>query len=167
MTVLLSQMYTSVAQGYQGRKERREIAYRYYKKAAALHENALRAFIDPTALASPTIDESGGSSLSGSESGPLSPVERPEDLGKYVWQHLHLLKLVVERLGNWPKDYMEYKRLNSALFQAFGDDLKGVEGVDKWNLKNFRSGRAEASDDLISPKLYPAFSLGEQFAIAV
>jgi hypothetical protein len=39
--------------------------------------------------------------------------------------------------------------------------------VDKWNLKNFGSGRAEASDDLISPKSHPAFGLGEQLAIAV
>ncbi|KAG2026218.1 hypothetical protein GB937_001725 [Aspergillus fischeri] len=165
MTVLLSQMYTSVAQGYQGRKERRELAYRYYKKAAALHENALRAFIDPTSLASPAMEE--GASSPGSEYGPRSPGERPEDSGKYVRQHLHLLKLAVERLGNWPKDYTEYERLNSALFQAFGDDLKGVEGVDKWDLKNFGSGRAEASDDLISPKSHPPFGLGEQFAIAV
>ncbi|KAL4778896.1 hypothetical protein BJX76DRAFT_362292 [Aspergillus varians] len=165
MTVLLSQMYSSVAQGYQGRKERRELAYRYYKKAAALHENALRAFIDPTSLASPAIDE--GVSSPGSEYGPSSPGERPEDSGKHVRQHLHLLKLAVERLGDWPKDYTEYDRLNSALFQVFGDDLKGVEGVDKWNLKNFGSGRAEASDDLISPKSHPAFGLGEQFAIAV
>ncbi|PKX90746.1 uncharacterized protein P174DRAFT_423609 [Aspergillus novofumigatus IBT 16806] len=165
MTVLLSQMYTSVAHGYQDQKERRELAYRYYKKAAALHENALRAFIDPTALASPAIDE--GASSSGSESGPPSPGERPEGSGKYVRQHLHLLKLAVERLGNWPKEYKEYEKLNSALFQAFGDNLKGVEGVDKWNLKNFGSGRAEASDDLISPKSHPAFGLGEQLAIAV
>jgi tetratricopeptide (TPR) repeat protein len=165
MTVLLSQMYTSVAHGYQGQKERRELAYRYYKKAAALHENALRTFIDPTALASPAIDE--GASSSGSESGLPSPGERPEDSGKYVRQHLHLLKLAVERLGNWPKEYKEYEKLSSALFQAFGDDLKGVEGVDKWNLKNFGSGRAEASDDLISPKSHPAFGLGEQLAIAV
>ncbi|GIC93466.1 uncharacterized protein Aud_009954 [Aspergillus udagawae] len=165
MNILLAQMYTSVAQGYQGHKERRELAYRYYKKAAALHENALRAFIDPTTLASLAIDE--GASSSGSESGPPSPGERPEESGKYVRQHLHLLKLAVERLGNWPKDYKEYERLNSALFQTFGDYLKGVEGVDKWNLKNFGSGRAEASDDLISPKSHPAFGLGEQFAIAV
>ncbi|GFF70345.1 hypothetical protein IFM61392_02911 [Aspergillus lentulus] len=165
MTVLLSQMYTSVAHGYQGQKERRELAYRYYKKAAALHENALRAFVDPSSLASPAIDE--GASSSGSESGPPSPREKPEESGKYVRQHLHLLKLAVERLGNWPKEYKEYEKLNSALFQMFRDDLKGVEGVDKWNLKNFGSGRAEASDDLISPKSHPAFGLGEQLAIAV
>ncbi|KAL5045392.1 hypothetical protein BDW71DRAFT_208465 [Aspergillus fruticulosus] len=170
MTVLLSQMYTSVAQGYQGQKERRELAYRYYKKAAALHVNALRAFIDPTSLASPAIDEGGSTPSSGSGSsspGTGAGGERPEDSGKYVRQHLHLLKLAVERLGNWPKDYTEYERLNSALFQVFADDLKGVDGVDKWDLKNFGSGRAEASDDLISPQSHPVFSLGERFAIAV
>ena len=48
MTVLLSQMYTSMAQGYQSQKGRRELAYRYYRKAAALHENALRVFIGPS-----------------------------------------------------------------------------------------------------------------------
>jgi tetratricopeptide (TPR) repeat protein len=165
MTVLLSQMYASVAQGYQGRKEHRELAYRYYKKAAALHENALRAFVDPSSLASPAVDS--GTSSPSSESGPPSPGERSEESGKYVRQHLHLLKLAVERLGNWPKDYKEYENLNSALFQVFEDDLKGVEGVDKWNLKNFGSGRAEASDDLISAKSHPAFGLGERFAIAV
>ncbi|OKL63327.1 hypothetical protein UA08_01730 [Talaromyces atroroseus] len=165
MTVLLSRMYASVAQGYQDRKEHRELAYRYYKKAAALHENALRAFVDPTSLASPAIDS--GTSSPSSETGPPSPGERSEESGKYVRQHLHLLKLAVERLGNWPKDYKEYESLNSALFQAFGDDLKGIEGVDKWNLKEFGSGRAEASDDLISHKSHPAFGLGERFAIAV
>jgi tetratricopeptide (TPR) repeat protein len=166
MNILLSQMYASVAQGYQGRKEHRELAYRYYKKAAALHENALRTFVDPTSSASPAIDSR--SSSPSSESGPPSPSERSEESGKYVRQHLHLLKLAMERLGNWPKDYKEYESLNSALFQAFGDDLKGIDGVDKWNLKNFGYGRAEASDDLISLKSHPAFGLGgESFAIAV
>ncbi|KAI7972989.1 hypothetical protein EIK77_001563 [Talaromyces pinophilus] len=165
MTVLLSQMYASVAQGYQGRKEHRELAYRYYKKAAALHENALRAFVDPTSLASAAIDS--GSSSPSSESGPPSPGERSEESGKHVRQHLHLLKLALERLGNWPKDYKEYESLNSALFQAFGDDLKGIDGVDRWNLKDFGSGRAEASDDLISLKSHPAFGLDERVSIAV
>ncbi|KAF3395404.1 hypothetical protein DPV78_009173 [Talaromyces pinophilus] len=165
MTVLLSQMYASVAQGYQGRKEHRELAYRYYKKAAALHENALRAFVDPTSLASTAIDS--GSSSPSSESGPPSPGERSEESGKHVRQHLHLLKLALERLGNWPKDYKEYESLNSALFQAFGDDLKGIDGVDRWNLKDFGSGRAEASDDLISLKSHPAFGLDERVSIAV
>lgn len=161
MTILLSQMYTSVAQGYQNQKDRRELAYRYYRKAAGLHENALRVFIDPTAT------EMVETASSGSESEPPSPGEGAEErTGKYVRQHLHLLKLAVERLGDWPKEYSEYERLSAELFSAFGGDLKGIEGVDKWNLKNFGSGRAEASDDLISPKSYPGMTL-EKHAVAV
>ncbi|OJJ87625.1 NACHT domain protein [Aspergillus glaucus CBS 516.65] len=161
MTILLSQMYTSVAQGYQNQKDRRDLAYRYYRKAAGLHENALRVFIDPSAT------EMLDTASSGSESEPPSPGEGVEEqTGKYVRKHLHLLKLAVERLGNWPKEYSEYERLSSELFSAFGSDLKGIEGVDKWNLKNFGSGRAEASDDLISVKSYPGMGL-EGHAVAV
>ncbi|ODM18730.1 hypothetical protein SI65_05347 [Aspergillus cristatus] len=161
MTILLSQMYTSVAQGYQNQKDRRELAYRYYRKAAGLHENALRVSIDPTAT------EMVETASSGSESEPPSPgAGAEEQVGKYVRQYLHLLKLAVERLGNWPKEYSEYERLSAELFSAFGGDLKGIEEVDKWNLKNFGSGRAEASDDLISPKSYPGMTL-EKHAVAV
>lgn len=161
MTILLSQMYTSVAQGYQNQKDRRDLAYRYYRKAAGLHENALRVFIDPSAT------EMVEAASSGSESEPASPEEGAEErTGKYVRKHLHLLKLAVERLGNWPKEYSEYERLSSELFSVFGGDLKGIEGVDKWNLKNFGSGKAEASDDLISVKSYPGMGL-EGHAVAV
>lgn len=167
MTVLLSQMYTSVAQGYQNHKESREMAFRYYKKAASLHENALRVFVDPTI--SGDMDE-------GFESGFASPGRSPspgsdDAEGKYVRQHLHLLKLAVERLGEWPKEYSEYERLSSDVFKAYRQDLDGVEGVEKWNLKNFGSGRAEAADDLImasssgASKGVPSYQ--EQHAIAV
>ncbi|PWY66488.1 NACHT domain protein [Aspergillus sclerotioniger CBS 115572] len=163
MTVLLSQMYTSVAQGYQNQKDRRELAYRYYKKAAGLHENALRFFIDPTSVSS-TEMESG--TISGLSSPSSSPGEATEEEGKYVRQHLHLLKLAVERLGDWPKEYSEYERLNTDLFRTFSNDLKGVEGIEKWNLKRFGSGKAEASDDLIS-EANQGVGFYERLAIAV
>ncbi|PWY73042.1 NACHT domain protein [Aspergillus heteromorphus CBS 117.55] len=163
MTVLLSQMYTSVAQGYQNQKDRRELACRYYKKAASLHENALRVFIDPSSVSSTEMD---GGSLSGASSPASSPGEGEEE-GKCVRQHLHLLKLAVERLGDWPKEYAEYERLNADLFRTFGQDLKGVDGVDKWNLKRFGSGRAEASDDLISSGINGGVGFYERLAIAV
>ncbi|PYI06981.1 hypothetical protein BO78DRAFT_342291 [Aspergillus sclerotiicarbonarius CBS 121057] len=163
MTVLLSQMYTSVAQGYQNQKDRHELAYRYYKKAASLHENALRFFIDPTSVSS-TEMESG--TLSGLSSPVSSPGEGTEEEGKHVRQHLHLLKLAVERLGDWPKEYSEYERLNTDLFRAFSNDLKGVEGIEKWNLKRFGSGKAEASDDLIS-SANQGVGFYERLAIAV
>lgn len=148
ITVLLSQMYTSVAQGYQSQKGRRELAYRYYRKAAALHENALRMFIDPSSGSASDVDIEVISGMS-SPSSAASPGENSEE-GKHVRQHLHMLKLSVERLGEWPKEYTEYERLSHDLFSAFTNDLEGVDGVDKWNLKLFGSGQAEASDDLIS-----------------
>ncbi|PYH98619.1 NACHT domain protein [Aspergillus ellipticus CBS 707.79] len=162
MTVLLSQMYTSVAQGYQNQKDRRELAYRYYKKAASLHENALRVFIDPSSVSSTEMDDR---TLSGASSPSSGPSEEEE--GKYVRQHLHLLKLAVERLGDWPKEYAEYERLNSELFRTFGNDLKGVDGVEKWNLKRYGSGHAEASDDLISSGINQGVGFYERLAIAV
>ncbi|KAI2747521.1 hypothetical protein DTO013E5_810 [Penicillium roqueforti] len=148
MTILLSQMYTSVAQGYQTQKSRRKLAYQYYRKAAALHENALRVFIDPSSAPASDVDMDVISGIS-SPSSASSPDENMEE-GKHVRQHLHMLKLAVERLGNWPKEYSEYERLNRDLFSTFANDLKGVEGVEKWNLQSFGSGQAEASDDLVS-----------------
>jgi tetratricopeptide (TPR) repeat protein len=148
MTVLLSQMYTSVAQGYQSQKGRHELAYRYYRKAAALHENALRVFIDPSSAASTEMDVEVISGMS-SPSSASSPGENAEE-GKHVRQHLRMLKLAVERLGDWPKEYSEYEKLNNDLFRMFANDLEGVEGVEKWNLESFGSGKAEASDDILS-----------------
>lgn len=148
MTVLLSQMYTGVAQGYQSQKGRRELAYRYYRKAAALHENALRVFIDPSSASVTEMDTEVISGMS-SPSSASSSGETAEE-GKHVRQHLRMLKLAVERLGDWPKDYSEYERLNQDLFRMFANDLEGVDGVDKWNLQSFGSGRAEANDDLLS-----------------
>ncbi|KAI2899032.1 hypothetical protein CBS63078_7386 [Aspergillus niger] len=165
MTVLLSQMYTSVAQGYQNQKDRRELAYRYYKKAAAVHENALRYFIDPTSISASEME---GGVLSGLSSPASSPGVGTEDEGKFVRKHLHLLKLAVERLGDWPKEYSEYERLNSDLFRTYSNDLKGVEGIEKWNLKRFGSGRAEASDDLLSTGIEnQGVGFYERLAIAV
>jgi tetratricopeptide (TPR) repeat protein len=147
ITVLLSQMYTSMAQDYQGQKGRHELAYRYYRKAAALHENALRVFIDPSSASASEVDTEVISGMSS----PSSSVSSDEnEAGRHVRQHLHMLKLAVERLGDWPKDYSEYERLNHDLFNAFANDLKGVDGVDKWNLQSFGSGQAETSDDLVS-----------------
>ncbi|KAL2814087.1 hypothetical protein BDW59DRAFT_167290 [Aspergillus cavernicola] len=155
MTMLLSQMYSSVAQGYQTKANQRELAYQYYKKAAALHENALHVLVDPSSASPPDTDTPSEPSPASSPGGGSGG----ESTGKRVRQHLHLLKLSIERLGSWPKDYAEYERLNADLFNVFGDDLRGVEGLDRWNLKQFGAGKAEASDDLFSSNAYPRFDL--------
>ncbi|KAL4789684.1 hypothetical protein BDV19DRAFT_396748 [Aspergillus venezuelensis] len=177
MSVFLFQIYTSVAQGYDGRgtqskrskdgdhEYHRELAYQYYRKAAALHENALRALIDPTDsfVAGSSSPGEVSTAISPGSTSPASPGEEPgESAGKRARKYLHLLKLAVERLGNWPKDYSDYEKLNADLFKTFGNDLRGVEGVEKWNPKHFGSGRAEASDDLVTLDAIPRVDLESQ-----
>ncbi|RJE20638.1 NACHT domain protein [Aspergillus sclerotialis] len=151
MSVLLSQLYTSVGQKYQAHKDGAEIAKRYYKKSAALHENILRAFSDPTLVELETnLDAS--MSMDGTGSAfdfDVGEDTSSENAGAHVRQHLKLLKLAVERLGDWPKDYSEYQRLNADVVQQFPTETKGVDGVDKWNLKSFGGGKAESNEDLV------------------
>lgn len=151
-TILLSQMYTSVAQSHQHSKraEHRDLAGQYYRKAAGLHENALRVFVDPS-----SSSEGEGLDSMSSPSSPPSPVspssssQLDHTIGKSIRQHLHLLKLAVERLGAWPKEYAEYEALSAELFRMFGGELRGEKGVEKWDLRMFGGGKAEASDDLV------------------
>lgn len=150
MSVLLSQLYIGIAQRYQADKNTQELAHRYYRKSATLHENILRVFCDPSlAELDGVID--GGMSMDGShyelDMGKNGKDAAALSEGEYVRRHMHLLKLSVERLGAWPKDYSEYERLNADLFGEFSTELKGVEGVEKWNLKAFGSGKAESTED--------------------
>ncbi|KKK18723.1 hypothetical protein AOCH_002404, partial [Aspergillus ochraceoroseus] len=151
-SILLSQLYTSVAQRYHAHKDGQELANRYYKKSAALHENILRAFSDPN------FDELEGN-LDGSRSidGSTLELDLAESsipgtvsAGEQVRRHLQLFKLSIQRLGGWPKDYSEYERLNTELFTEYPAELQGVEGVEKWNLKAFGSGKAESNDDQVN-----------------
>jgi hypothetical protein len=48
----------------------------------------------------------------------------------------------------------------------FREDLEGIKGLDKCNLRQFGAGRAEATDDLIKPGPLPQVDLG-MLAIAV
>lgn len=154
MTVLLSQVYTGVAQRYQSHKGGQDLANRYYQKSAALHENVLRMFSDP-AFAELEGGLEGSMSMDGSaydldlgDGGQATVSE-----GEHVRQHLRLLKLAVERLGSWPKDYSEYERMNADVFREFATDLKGVEGVEKWDLKKFGAGKAESNEDMLNANL--------------
>ena len=152
MTVLLSQLYTGLAQRYQDAKGGQDMAGRYYQKAAGLHENVLRTLTDPTfAELEGSLD--GSMSLDGSayEANMGDSVQSSAlSEGQYARQHLHLLKLAVQRLGDWPKDYSEYERLNAEVFREFSTDLKGVEGVEKWNLKGFGGGKAADNADVLN-----------------
>lgn len=151
MSVLLTQLYTGIAQRYQSHKDGQDMASRYYKKSAATHENILRIFSDPS-----YAELEGGLDASMSLDGSTYDLDMAANGqstlsdGEHVRQHLQLLKLSVERLGHWPKDYSEYERLNADVFREFADDMKGVQGVEKWNLKSFGGGKAESNEDMLN-----------------
>ncbi|KAI9151452.1 putative ankyrin repeat protein L88 [Paramyrothecium foliicola] len=153
MSEFLAQLYTSVAQRYQTQKIGKEMASRYYKKSAAIHENILRVFSDPAYAdmdAGTTCSHNGDSSHN-TIMGDVTPTEKRELAeGVFVRQHLWHLKLALERLGEWPNSYSEYERLNADIFREYASDLKGMEGVERWNLNSYGSGQAESQEDLLN-----------------
>lgn len=152
MSTLLSQLYAGIAQRYQSEKGGQHMANKYYKKIASVHENLLRIFVDPSlaefdgALDSSLSIDGSTYDIDLGDSHPNGAISDAEQ----VRQHLQLLKLAVQRLGDWPKDYSEYERLNDDLLDEFGDELEGVERVDKWDLKKFGSGKAAGNEDQLS-----------------
>lgn len=156
MSILLSQLYTGVAQRHQGKKDGEQMAKKYYKRSAAVHENLLRVFVDPT-----FADFDGGLESSWSMDGSAYDLDLADTTangngvssvsdGEHVRQHILLLKLALQRLGDWPKDYSEYQKLYEDLVLEFGNELQDVEGVDKWNLKGFGRGKAAGDEDMLN-----------------
>ncbi|KAJ5048613.1 hypothetical protein NUH16_007118 [Penicillium rubens] len=167
MSTLLSQLYTAIAQRYQSEKNGQHMANKYYKKSAGVHESLLRVLVDPS-LAEFEGALDGSFSMDGSTY-DLNMHEQGSDSGysltsgEHVRAHLNLLKLSVQRLGDWPKEYSEYKALNDSLYAEFGDELNGFEGVEKWDLKAFGSGKAASSDDTLDVKAFTwSIQLGQQ-----
>ncbi|KAL2833125.1 hypothetical protein BJY01DRAFT_253617 [Aspergillus pseudoustus] len=152
ISVLLSQLYTGIGQRYKSHKDGQELANRYYKRSAAVHENILRSLSDPNyADLDGSLD--GGLSTDGSAyegdftNDSLSANSAP--IGDQVVQHFKLFKLAIQRLGGWPKDYSEYERLNADLFREYPSALEAVEGIERWDLKSFGSGKAESNEDQV------------------
>lgn len=146
-SVLLTQLYTSIAQRYQ-EKRGKDMASRYYKKSASIHENILRIFIDPlfaeVHLSGPDSASMADSSISVEMIMPDTNVTETD----HARQHLLLLKLAIQRIGTWPKDYSEYEHLVSEVFSQY--KVKDFEPLTKWNLKDFGNGKAESNDDLLN-----------------
>jgi hypothetical protein len=167
MSTLLSQLYTAIAQRYQSEKNGQHMANKYYKKSAGVHESLLRVFVDPSlAEFEGALDSSfsmDGSAYNINMQEQASDSASSLTTAENVRAHLQLFKLSVQRLGDWPKDYSEYENLNAALFTEFEEELKGVEGVEKWNLKNFGAGEAAGSEDTLDLSNFSwAIELGQQ-----
>ncbi|KAI5306247.1 hypothetical protein KEM56_001704 [Ascosphaera pollenicola] len=145
-SVLLTQLYTSIAQRYQA-KRGKDMASRYYKKSATIHENILRIFIDPLFaelhLSGPDSASMADSSMSIEMIMPDTNVTETD----HARQHLLLLKLAIQRIGAWPKNFSEYEHLVSEVVNQF--QVKDIEPAANWNLKDFGDGKAESTEDLL------------------
>ncbi|KAH7324307.1 NACHT domain protein [Stachybotrys elegans] len=151
MSILLTQLYTSVAQRFQESKTGQDMATRLLKKSVAVHENIVRVLTDPAyAEMEDSLDTAHSSDGSDWEHAMSDDYKNGASDGEHVRQHMWYMKLALERLGGWPKDYSEYQRLSSDVFSKFAQEMKGMEGMDKWDLKKFGKGRAESEDDMLN-----------------
>ena len=150
MNIYLGQLFVSTGLALQATEGSREIARRYYKRAIGVHENALRSLtLDPLGL-----NEDDDVTVLSTDPEPvdLSAIGLDKDAspGTYARKHLILLKLALERFGDFPKGYTEYEQLNADIFYAFPEDLHGVEGVEKWDIKKFGNGKAESDEGALN-----------------
>lgn len=155
---LLAQLYTTTGQNYQREVSKDStaagLAADHFKKAILVHEDVLRWLLsDSTGGAAGADDDDDDTAASIlAEHGVHHEAEQAESSlsdsqrSELIKHHLHLLKLSYQRLGSWPKPYASYERLNADLFKAFGENLKGVEGVEKWQAKGFGGGKAESNE---------------------
>jgi len=158
---LLAQLYTSTglqyAKGADKDKSAAGLASEYFKKAVLTREDLLRLVVseqlgsedddDEDEDTAATILAEHGVSVNGSGSGDggRDQIEAPViDKAQFARVQLRMLKLAFQRLGNWPRQYVVYERLNADVFRAF--ELQGVEGVEKWTAKGFGGGKAETQE---------------------
>lgn len=77
--------------------------------------------------------------------------EESVDGSAAIKHHLQLLKLAYQRFGQWSKPYGAYETLDAEIFKQYGTELKGVEGVEKWQAKGFGGGKAENGEGAFAP----------------
>jgi len=159
---LLAQLYTSTGLSYQAKSSTEKtghLAKDYFRKALYAHEDILK-FLTEDESDDDSDDEGTAftllaehnASINGSVDGRFAePLDESVTLvNKPVLaiRHLNLLKLAYQRYGGWPRQYSDFERLNANLFREFGshESWKGAEGVEKWNAKDFGSGKAEKQD---------------------
>ncbi|EME77291.1 uncharacterized protein MYCFIDRAFT_60116 [Pseudocercospora fijiensis CIRAD86] len=161
---LLAELYSSVGNHYQkeagnGDKAAGPLAAEHFKKAMIVHEDTLRWLLSDTTggevggdaddddtaatiLAEHGVHVNAEHSGHGHATGNIDDAKRTQ----LVQKHMRLLKLAYQRVGQWPKQYAVYEKLNAELFKVFPEALKGYEGVEKWQVKGFGSGKAESNE---------------------
>ncbi|SMQ47748.1 unnamed protein product [Zymoseptoria tritici ST99CH_3D7] len=166
---LLAQLYTSNGQSYQREaatdKSAASLAQDHFKKSLLVHEDILRWLLsessDGTAAGSDDDDDDDFAASLLAEHGVQHHSHTNGDAaqedgstharrGELVKRHLQLLKLDFQRHGGFPKEFASYERLNAELFRTFGEQLKGVEGVEKWSAKVHGGGKAESQEGVFA-----------------
>lgn len=166
---LLAQLYTSNGQSYQREaatdKSAASLAQDHFKKSLLVHEDILRWLLsessDGTAAGSDDDDDDDFAASLLAEHGVQHHSHTNGDAaqedgstharrGELVKRHLQLLKLDFQRHGGFPKEFASYERLNAELFRTFGEQLKGVEGVEKWSAKVYGGGKAESQEGVFA-----------------
>jgi len=156
----LAALYTGIGQQYQKTVDKDQtaavLASDYFKKAIIVHEEVLRWLVGGKAEATSSEEDDSDDDTAAQilrSHGVNVDVDgdgRADELdvnkGEMAKKHLHLLKLAYQRLGTWPKEQQVYEKLNADVFRIFGDNLKGVEGVEKWQAKGYGGGKAESSE---------------------
>ncbi|KAL8243906.1 hypothetical protein R6Q59_010164 [Mikania micrantha] len=152
VNILLSQLCTSTGLAFQSQKGAEEIARRYYKRAVGVHENILRSLtLDPLGLG-----EEDDMTVMSHEPEPMDltmVVDKDATQGSYARKHLNLLKLALERYGGYPKGRDEYEAINADVFRSFPDELRGMEGLEKWNIEKYGAGKAESNEGTLDTNI--------------
>lgn len=165
---LLSELYTSVALDYQKKvasdktSSASGLAQEYFKKALLVHEDLLHLLVyegahdedDDELESTAAILSQHGISYKEQQNGTQSVTStsstssnsRPFDKGAFVKDSMHRMKFAYQRLGSWPKPYAEYEKLNAEVFRKFSNEMRGEEGVEKWEPKGFGAGKAESAE---------------------
>lgn len=172
---LLASLYTSTALHLQAdatdKKRATETARMYYKKAASVHEEVLKLLLDADAddgsdnesvsssnhstmrsMPSPTFRRklSSPTVLSHHHHHHKTSITREQEVEAFR-THLRLLKIALQRLGDWARSRAEYERLTAKVWSEHGGELKaaGVREDEvmagKWKLEGYGNGKAEGS----------------------
>lgn len=172
---LLASLYTSTALHLQSdatdQKRARDTARLYYKKAASVHEDVLKLLIDAD-----NDDGSDNESVSSSNQSTVRSMSSPTFRRKFssptvlshhhhhhkasitreqeieaIRTHLRLLKLTLQRLGEWARARGDYERLTAKVWSEHGGELKAAGMKEdeamagQWRLEGYGNGKAEGS----------------------
>lgn len=154
----------------------KDLARMYWKKACGVHEDVLKLLLDKDdddneasddeSVTSGSTHRRGTSTMSSSHMrmslsqmshqhlhhhhhhGPRSTITREQEI-KAIEMHLRLLKIALQRLGEWARSSGEYERLTARVWGEFSAELK-ADGLKedqvlskKWKLDGYGNGRSE------------------------